>query len=272
MKSADLHLHTVFSDSTYTPQELIQEALSCGLAAISVVDHDTTGAIELAKSLGEEKNIEVIPGIELTAEYDGLEVHILGYFIHYENEDLRKKLELLKKARIERIHKITDKLKRLNIKLEPEKVFALATHGTVGRLHLARAMVKEGIVDSLEEAFRKYIGEKGPAYVAGFKFSPDGAIKFIRDFGGIPVLAHPHSLHNDDLIFKFIDYGLKGLEVYYPGHTQGMINLYLGIAKKFNLVVTGGSDCHGNAKPEVKIGSIKIPYELVEKLKQVRPG
>ncbi|MCX5707078.1 MAG: PHP domain-containing protein [Candidatus Omnitrophica bacterium] len=270
MKFADLHLHTVFSDGTYTPEGLIKRSLKAGLSAISVVDHDTVGGILSLIDIAKEEEIEILPGIELSAAYRAQEVHILGYLVDYTNPAFLKKLESLRQLRIERIHKMTAKLKGMGIDLDPKSVFDIATSGTVGRLHLARALAKEGFVNSTFEAFQKYIGDKSPAYVLGFKFTPQEAIKFIRDAGGIPVLAHPYSLHNDELIFEFIDSGLMGLEVYYPEHSQGMINLYLGIAKKHNLLVTGGSDCHGSAKPEVRIGSMKVPYELVEKLKAVK--
>jgi predicted metal-dependent phosphoesterase TrpH len=131
-------------------------------------------------------------------------------------------------------------------------------------------MVQEKIVSSVYEAFKNYLGDTCPAYVCGFRFTPRQAIELIKDVSGIPVLAHPYSMNRDDLIPEFIHYGLMGLEAYYPEHSQSMINFYLGIAKKYNLLVTGGSDFHGDAKPEVKIGAVKIPYELVNKLKQAR--
>ncbi|MDD4980384.1 MAG: PHP domain-containing protein [Candidatus Omnitrophica bacterium] len=270
MKFADLHLHTIFSDGTYTPAKLISEAARCGLSAISVVDHDTVEAILPTLQIAREQNIEVLPGIELTAEYEGSEIHILGYLIDYKRKQLLEKLAVLKKNRIERIYKITDKLKDIGIKLEPRSIFDIATGGTVGRLHVARAMVKEGLVGSIFEAFRKYIGDKCPAYVLGFRLSPHEAIGLIKDSGGVPVLAHPYIIDKDDLVFNLIDLGIMGLEAYYPEHSQSMVNFYLGLAKKYNLVVTGGSDCHGDAKPEAKIGSIKIPYDLIDKLKEAQ--
>jgi len=270
MKFADLHLHTLFSDGTYTPEDLIQESLRSGLSAIAVVDHDTIDGVEPAIQVAKKNEVEVLPGIELSAEDDGLEIHILGYLIDYKRQDLKEKLVLLRKNRIERIYKIVDKLKNLGLTLKAEAVFDMAGEGTVGRLHVARAMVNAGLVSSTGEAFQKYIGDKSPAYVCNFRFSPQDAIKLIKDVGGIPVLAHPYVLNSDNLIPKFIDYGLMGLEVYYPEHSQGMVNFYLGLTKKYNLLVTGGSDCHGNAKPEARIGSIKIPYELVEKLKEAK--
>lgn len=270
MKFADLHLHTIFSDSTYTPQELIKEAGKKSLCAISVVDHDTVQGIEPTLECGKKNNIEVIPGLELTAEYEGWEIHILGYLIDYQNKKLLDTLEGLQQKRVERIYKITDKLRKIGLDLKAESVFALSGGGTVGRLHIARAMLKDGLISSIAEAFQKYIGDKGPAYVCGFRFSPGQAIQLIKDVSGVPVLAHPYSLNRDDLIPEFVKAGLMGLEVYYPEHTTAMTNRYLELAKKFNLLITGGSDCHGRAKPEVKIGSLKIPYELVEKLKEAK--
>lgn len=267
---ADLHLHTLFSDGTYTPEELISRSLKAGLSAIAVVDHDTVEGINPAIAEAKDKDLEVLSGVELSAAYNDQEVHILGYMIDQENKSLLKKLGALRENRVERVYKMAIKLKGLGINLDPQKVFDLAGKGTVGRLHVARALVKEGLCRSLSEVFQKYIGDNGPAYVLGFRFSPKDAIKFIKDSGGVPVLAHPYTLHNDELIAEFTKLGLMGLEVYYPEHSQGMINFYLELAKKNNLLITGGSDCHGLAKPEVRLGSIKVPYDLVEKLKAAK--
>jgi hypothetical protein len=270
MRFADLHLHTIFSDGTYTPSELITESKNCGLSAISVVDHDTVESIEPIREAAKTSDIEILPGIELSAEHKGHEVHILGYLIDYSNKNLIEKLAFLNKNRIERIYKITDKLKSIGLNISPEAVFDIAGKATVGRLHVARALVKEGLVCSVFEAFQKFIGDKCPAYYLGFKFSVSEAIRLVRDAGGISVLAHPYSINNDDFIREFIDDGVMGIEVYYPEHSQSMINFYLDLARRHNLLITGGSDCHGDAKPEVRIGSIKIPYELVEKLKAAK--
>lgn len=267
---ADLHLHTLFSDGTFTPEKLIQEAKAAGLCAISVVDHDTVGGIERSIREGRREGIEVLAGIELTCQHNGAEVHILGYFIDYRNKELASRLDALKEFRIERIYKIIDKLKQADVRLDPQKVFQFASQGTVGRLHVARAMVAEKLADSIPDAFRRFIGDGCPAYVCGFRFSPPEAIRFIRDYGGIPVLAHPYCLNNDALVLEIIRAGIMGLEAYYSEHTPSMVNLYCGMAKKFNLLVTGGSDCHGEAKSEIKIGSVKIPYALVERLKEAK--
>lgn len=270
MKYADLHLHTLFSDGTYSPGELIREAAKEGLAAIAVADHDSVEGIRPTLEAAEAENIEVLPGIELTAEYDGLEIHILGYLFDYQRGELKEKLNFLKENRVRRIYEIVAKLKNIGIALDAGRVFEISGSGTTGRLHIARALVKEGIVSSIHEAFAKYIGDKGPAYVCGFRFSPQEAISLIRKLSGIPVLAHPYILNRDELIPDFVDCGLMGLEAYYPEHTQTMTKRYLTLANKFHLLVTGGSDCHGEAKPEARIGTLKIPYNLVEELKAAK--
>ncbi len=270
MKFADLHLHTMFSDGTYKPEELPDKAAKSGLSCIAIVDHDTVAGLPRALEAAKLSDIEVLPGIELSAEYDGLEIHILGYLIDHKNKDLLKKLDFLKNNRIERVYKMVEKLKGLGVALKAEDVFALSENGTVGRLHIARALLKAGQVKSTAEAFHKYIGDRCPAYFCGFKLTPREAIELIRKAGGVPVLAHPYTLGKDELIAQFVRDGLMGLEVYYPEHTQSMVNFYLKLSQEYRLLVTGGSDCHGEAKPEVKIGSIKIPYALVEKIKAVK--
>lgn len=270
VKSADLHLHTIFSDGTSTPEELVSQSKAKGLFCISVVDHDAVGGIERAAAAGGKEGIEVIPGIELSAEWQGLEIHMLGYFIDYKRPYLVEKLASLAQTRVERVYKIIDKLKEAGIDLEPESVFDMAEAGTVGRLHVARAMVKKRITSSTFEAFQKYLGERRPAYVCGFRFSPEDAIKLIKGVGGIPVLAHPYIIKHDELIPQLVACGLMGLEVYYPEHTQAMINYYLDLAKKHKLLVTGGSDFHGLAKPDVSIGMIKLDYKFIEKMKEAK--
>lgn len=270
MKFADLHLHTIFSDGTYAPEEIVSQSSKAGIAAVAVVDHDTVGGLPSGIAAAKGRDVEVLPGIELSAEYEGGEIHILGYLLDYQNSALLEKLAILKNRRVERVYKIIDKLKDSGLKMEPQDVFDIAKGGTVGRLHIARAMLQKGLVGSVFEAFQKYIGDKGPAFVLGFRFSPQEAIETIKEAQGIPVLAHPYTLRSDELIPGFIDYGLMGLEVYYSEHSQGMVNFYLNLAKEHNLLVTGGSDFHGAAKPEVRIGSVKVPYELVEKLKEAK--
>lgn len=264
MKYADLHLHTHFSDGTFSPAQLISLAAKAGLQCISITDHDSVDAYS---SLPAQGGVEIVPGIELTADIDNVEVHILGYFIDYQQGWLRQKLKEICLARIKRVDEMCRKLMGLGIAIEAGEVLEFAGNASVGRLHLARLMVKKGLVAGSQEAFNRFIGEGRPAYVSKFRFSPQEVIELIRKAKGIPVLAHPYSLSRQELIPEFVNSGLMGLEVIYPEHTPKQIKLYGRLAKEYGLLVTGGSDCHGQAKPEVKIGMVKVPYELVEKLR-----
>jgi len=270
VKYADLHVHTSESDGTLTPKQLVKEALYRGLSAIAIVDHDTVGGIPEALAAAQGEDLEIIPGIELTAQHENQEIHILAYFVDCGNKALLEKLRLVQLNRIERVHKIVNNLEQQGVKLNAQDVFDISGKGTVGRMHIAKALVKAGWVTTTAEAFRKYIGDKSPAYVLGFNLSPVEAINLIRGAGGVAVLAHPYTLHNDELIAELAGYGLQGIEVYYPEHSQSMVNFYLDLAKKLNLLVTGGSDFHGNVKPDIKLGMIKIPIELVDRLRQAR--
>jgi hypothetical protein len=267
MKYADLHVHTSCSDGTYTPAQLVKEGISRGVSALAIVDHDTISALDEAIILARGTDLEIIPGIELTAQHENQEIHLLGYFLDYRNQELLEKLKLVQLNRVQRVYKIIKNLGELGLKLNPETVFGISGCATVGRMHIARALVKDGLVGSTAEAFGKYIGDKSPAYVLGFRLSVPEAIKLIQSSGGVAVLAHPYLLHNDALITEFTGYGLEGIEVYYPEHSQSMVNFYSDLAKKLNLLVTGGTDFHGSAKPQIKLGMIKIPLELVEKLR-----
>ena len=270
-KFADLHIHTNFSDGTYTPEEIVDAAAESGLSCISITDHDTIEGVELAIKAGQAKKLEVSPGIEMSAEVDNLELHILGYFIDYHNKDLLEKLSKLKQIRIERIHNMVEKLNELGLdKINAEEVIELSGEGAVGRVHLAMIMKRRGYVNSISEAFYRYIKDNGPAYVSKFRFSPKEIINSIHKAGGVTAIAHPHTLKNDESIGQLADYGLKAIEVYYSDYTNSQIKRYLSLAKKYGLLITGGSDFHGEAKKNTSIGKIKIPYELVEELKQAR--
>ena len=268
---ADLHTHTVFSDGSYTPEALVRLARDAGLGAIAITDHDSVAGIEPALAAGSAAGIEVIPAIELSAEYEGRELHILGYFLDHTSPRLTAALRELVHNRIERVHAMVGKLRDLDVDLSAEAVFEFARGAPPGRLHVAQALLKKGYIASLPEAFNKYIGDRSPAYVCGFKFSPREAIDLLRGCGGVAVLAHPYLIRNDALIPELAGYGLSGLEVYYPEHSQSVINFYLELARRLGLAATGGSDFHGHAKPDVPLGIITIPYELVDALRKKKP-
>ncbi|MBM3252278.1 MAG: PHP domain-containing protein, partial [Candidatus Omnitrophica bacterium] len=265
------HLHTNFSDSSLSCAELVKLSVEAGLSAIAVTDHDCIEGIDPAQKEAEQFGLEVIPGVELTAEIDSKEVHILGYYINHHDKILIKKLEKMKKVREKRIFDMVKKLKTLGVdNIDPEEVLSLSGMGTVGRAHLAVILKRKGWVNSFSQAFQKYIGDNSPAYVSKFRMSPEEAINTVLDAGGIPVLAHPHSPGTDDLIPELVSAGLKGLEVYYPGYSQSQIQHYKNLADKLDLLVTGGSDYHGDIKDDTIIGRPQVSYEVVEKLKQAK--
>ena len=269
MKFADLHVHSYFSDGTFSPQDIVSEALKRGLSCISITDHDTVEAIPIARQSGADK-LEVVPGIELTAESGGQEIHILGYLIEYDDPGFLKMLKEMQSVRIKRIYEICKKLKKLGVGIEPEEIFSLSSKGSVGRLHVARALHEKGHVFSLADAFYRYIGDKGPAYVGKFKMTPKEAIGWILKVKGIPVLAHPNTLSDNAVIADFVKAGIMGIEAIYPEYSEYQTNEFIKIAEKYNLLITGGSDCHGMAKEDVHLGKIKLPYEYVEKLKEAK--
>lgn len=268
-KLADLHLHTYFSDGTFSPAQLVEEAKKAGLSCIAVTDHDCIFGVEPVKEIADE-SLEVIPGIELTAEINSNEIHILGYFIDTNSSALQAEIDKINIIRRKRIYDILEKLRKLGVDLDPQEIFSIAGEGSVGRLHIARVMLNKGIISNIYEAFFRYIGNKGPAYAGKFSLTPQDAIKLILETKGVPVLAHPHNSNCDELIPSFIKAGLRGLEVYYPEYSEVVVRYYSQIANKYGLLVTGGSDCHGEVKPDIKVGKVSIPYELVERIKKER--
>lgn len=268
MKYADLHVHTFYSDSTFSPEEVISCAKEVNLAAIAICDHDSIDGIEPCRKLGLEAGIEVIPAIEMTAERIDAEIHLLGYFIEWEEAWFREKLKEIQRSRIDRIYKMVDKLKELGIDVDPEAVLKKAGKGTVGRLHMAQAMLDTGKVRNMKQVFDKYIGFAKPCYVTYTKFSPKEAIETILKAGGVPVLAHPDLMGRDEYIEEFINYGLRGLEVYHTDHKPYVSRRYELLAKNHDLIMTGGSDCHGMGKGRILMGGVRVPYDVVEKLKE----
>lgn len=267
-KWADLHIHTYYSDSTSSPQEVVDDAVAAGLSCIAITDHDVIDGIDPVKSAAEPHGLEVIAGIELSSELNGKDIHILGYGFDYNSSPLVDKLHDIQQARIERIKKMIEKLKSLGIdNITFEDVAAKTRSDSVGRPHLAMVLQEKGWVSSMRAAFDKYIGEGGPAYFTKYNQTPFEAIKLITDSGGVAVMAHPMYTQKDELISQFVKGGLGGLEVYYPNCTETVLKFYKNLASKYNILATGGSDAHGKAKTHTYIGKTQIPYELVEALK-----
>ncbi len=264
---ADLHLHTSFSDGTYTPEELAGHAKRHGFAAIALTDHDTVEGCELAGLACAERGIEFIAGAELTAEMAGYELHLLGYFIDIHNARLLEEIARFQTVRQDRIREIVARLNRVNVPLQAEAVFALANCRSPGRPHVGRALVQAGYCVNLDEAFDRFLKKHRPAWVPKFQMSVRSAIDLIHQAGGVAVLAHPGLNRKDEAIPELVAEGLDGMECYHSKHSATATEHYLQLAQQLQLLVTGGSDCHGLNKGQPLIGTIKLPYGHVEKLR-----
>lgn len=264
---ADLHLHTLFSDGTFTPEELAARGAGVGLSTMALTDHDTVeGCARMAEACKALK-IDFIVGTELTAEFQEHEVHLLGYFLDPHNQALLAEIKKFQTVRTNRIHEMVSRLNKMGVPLRAESVFALASCHSPGRPHVARALVNEGLSASMEEAFDKYLKKGRRAWVPKFKISAVNAINLIHQAGGLAVMAHPGLNHCDEIIPTIAQQGLDGLECFHTKHTPKMAKRYLAIAARHNLLVTGGSDCHGYSKGEPLIGGVKLPGVYLQKLK-----
>lgn len=277
----DLHIHSTASDGTLSPFEILALAQDLNIAAISITDHDTLDGSKDALSFGIPPSVKFLTGVEISSEPPPSfscagSFHILGYAVDVDHPDLNHTLSMLRDSRKRRNPQILELLSRLGIEISLEEVRNSAGDSQLGRPHIARFMVEKGYVPSIDAAFDEYLGNGKPAYVDRFRFECEKTIKAILNAGGIPVLAHPLLLgirENDileDLIAVLTEMGLRGIEVYYPEHTKNLIAYYSRLASHFNLLITGGTDFHGDIKPEIKMGVGKgdffVPYELYEKL------
>ena len=263
---ADLHLHTLFSDGTYTPEELAGHGARLGLAAMALTDHDTVEGCARMDAACRALKIQFIPGTELTAELNGNELHLLGYFVDTGNQKLLEEIAKFQAVRQQRIHEMVAKINELNVPLKADDVFALANCRSPGRPHVARAMVKAGLCHTLDEAFERFLKKNRPAWVPKKKMSALEGIELIHQAGGLAVMAHPGLNRTDEVIPDLVGAGLDGIECFHTKHSPSVANHYLEIADRFGLLITGGSDCHGLSKGRPLIGTVKLPYEHVEKL------
>jgi 3',5'-nucleoside bisphosphate phosphatase len=266
---ADLHLHTYFSDGNFTPEELAALGKTHGLAAMSLTDHDTVEGCARMTAACRQEGIEFITGTELTAEQDGVELHLLGYAIDLENGKFLSEAARFQAVRQERIREMAAKLNEMGVPLQAEAVFAIANCRSPGRPHVARALVQAGLCKNLDDAFERFLKKGRAAWVPKCKISAGEGIRLIQQAGGVAVMAHPGLNKTDDLIPKMVEQGLDGIECFHTKHSAAASRHYLKLAEEFGLLVTGGSDCHGTnkGKPPL-IGSVKLPYHYVEKLKQ----
>ncbi len=275
-KYIDLHTHSLKSDGSMTPSEVVREAKKAGLAAIALSDHDTVDGLPEAIAEGEKIGVEVIPAIEFSVQ-SKTETHILGYFIDYNNPDLKQMLKEVVDLRIERNHVTTERLNELGFDITLEEVRALAPNNFVGRAHFARVLMDKGYTQSVKEGFDKYMSVGKYAYCEKQRLTAREAVELIAKCGGISFLAHPHltKLPDDELrgfLIELKGYGLCGLEGYYTDYTPEMQVKYQALANELGLMLSGGTDFHAAMKPHISIGTglgnMKIPYTVLEKMKE----
>jgi predicted metal-dependent phosphoesterase TrpH len=267
MSRADLHVHTTASDGILTPAEVVQVAVGRRLSAVAITDHDTTEGIDRALAAAHGTQLEVIPGVELSAQQGSREVHILGYFVDHQDEALREKLVILRRARRERAREMVRKLSKMGMAVSWERVMEIAGDSSAfGRPHIAVALRERGHVGSVDEAFHKYIGLQGPAYVARYKLSPAQALRLIKDVGGLSVLAHPR--RQEDLVAGLVGLGLAGLEANYPRYSVRESEALAMLAKRHGLIATGGTDFHGyDGDDGLSLGDVTVPAETLDRLR-----
>ena len=269
MSKVDLHLHSCVSDGKYTPAEVVAKAAGLGLAVIALTDHDNVDGIAAALEAARNfPGLKVIPGVEISTDEAEGEVHMLGYFIDYTHPELLATLVKSRETRVGRAQDMVYKLAGLGLPLEWKRVLEIAGDGTIGRPHIARALLEKGYISTFNEAFDKYIGDGGPAYVDRTKITPTEAVEIILRAGGLPVLAHPFTTKNtEELVARLAKNGLAGIEAYSGKHTPEQVQRFIRLAEKHHLIVTGGSDYHGiHEDTETMMGSLDIPMSAAEKL------
>jgi len=265
----DLHLHSTASDGRLTPAELVARAAGLGLEIIALTDHDTVDGVPEALAAARKfPGLSLIPGVEISTDLPAGEAHVLGYFIDYTAKDLTAQLRHFRDSRQGRARGMVAKLAELGMNLDWERVREIAGEGSIGRPHVAQAMLEKGYVASFEEAFDKYIGHGGPAYVPREKLTPAEAVALILDARGLPVLAHPFTVGDPEAMVKDLKLaGLIGLEVYYKDYSAGQIEQLDGLADKYGLITTGGTDYHGiENNDEVMLGGTEVPLACAERL------
>jgi 3',5'-nucleoside bisphosphate phosphatase len=273
MPGADLHTHTVYSDGTFTPGELLELARERGLDVVSVTDHDTTDGLAEARAAGDELGVEVVPGVEFSALRDGEGVHVLGYFMDPAHPELTAELRRLRDDRFSRGERMVRRLQELGHPITFDRVKEIARGGNIIRPHVAQALVEAGVVPTLKDAFSdELIGSGGRAYVEKHALSPLDAIALIHRAGGACVLAHPGTWREaapvpDGVIEELIEAGLDGIEAHHPEHSPELEARYVALAEARSLFWTGSSDCHGTRYDPVRLGMRRTPREQLEALR-----
>jgi hypothetical protein len=265
----DLHLHSIASDGRLTPEAIVAKAAELGLKVISLTDHDSiAGIVPALKAAEAFPGLTFIPGVEISTDLADGEAHILGYFIDYTDPSLEKALEKFRDSRFGRGQRMVEKLAALGIDIDWARVQEIAGDGAIGRPHIAQAMLEKGYVSTFGEAFDKYIGRDGPAYVEREKMMPEEAVALIARSKGLPVLAHPFTVPDLEAMVKQLKpAGLVGIEAYYKDNAPENTAATLELAAKYGLLATGGTDYHGiGDSKDVMIGGVEVPLEAAEQL------
>lgn len=262
---ADLHCHTTKSDGLLTPTELVRAAAELGLKGIGITDHDTIQGWKEAEAVGANYKIQILRGIELNTNWQGKEVHILGYEMNPSSRYFNDALDRLHQARKERMLEILNRLDGLGVQLSAKEVHRFAQGESIGRPHIAQALLEGGYVRSIREGFERFIGMGAPAYVPCFKLTPEEGIRMIRAAQGVAVLAHPGVQRLEDGISSWVEVGLQGIEVVHSEHNSDDERIFRTIAQEFDLITTGGSDFHGEKrKPGVKLGHWGVSLHVIQ--------
>lgn len=263
---ADLHVHSSASDGTLSPSDLVALALRRGLRVLAITDHDSVEGVPEALAAAEDTDLILIPALELSAVENGRDVHVLGYFVRHHDQELAAALDKMRGARLKRAETMVDLLARAGFALDLETVLELSDGGSVGRSHVARALVAGGHAETVRDAFERLIGRDRPFYVAKDATSAAEAIGIIRSAGGVAVVAHPGVNRLDDLVPGMLRSGLGGIEAYHADHTDEQRRLYAQMAADAGVLATGGTDFHGVDAPNPDLGSIAVPEEAVRGL------
>lgn len=269
LRRADLHTHSSCSDGLLSPAELVAKARKHGILALALTDHDTVDGVAEAMEAGKRWGVEVLSGVELSVTVGETEVHLLGYAFDLENEGLRRHLDAFREARAERAAGMVARLNELGIPLDLAVVHEKAAGGTLGRPHVALALVEGGHVETYQEAFDRYLRDGAPASVAKPLFPAEEALAMLHAAGGIGVLAHPGHWTSDRVVMSLVRAGMDGIEVVHPAHDAMLGRYYRQLARDFGLIETGGSDYHG-VRPgdEENLGRYSIPYPQVERVRR----
>ena len=269
MSKVDLHIHSTVSDGKFSPEEIVSKAAALGLTIIALADHDSVDgiapALEAAKSF---PPLRIIPCVEISTDMPSGEAHVLGYFIDYTSDELNASLEKFRSSRQRRAQGMIAKLHNLGIRVDWQRVQEIAGDGSIGRPHIAQAMLEKGYITSIKDAFTGYIEHGGPAYVEREKMTPAEAVALIVRSNGLPVLAHPFTVNDPQaMVIELKTAGLVGIEAYYNGYTADEIKSLVSLADRHSLIATGGSDYHGlDDSDETMLGGVDVPVESAERL------